>query len=116
MKDESLDFFFYNFFLDKWFMSLQKIYDIYTHEVVGGELLLRVFDEEILDVGVVYCDRVIAYGHGTQHPQQWESALAAQTSQQPRDGKQAQLGHILEPSDKHMNVKQQDISQATIGI
>ena len=54
MKDESLDFFFYNFFLDKWFMSLQKIYDIYTHEVVGGELLLRVFDEEILDNGIYF--------------------------------------------------------------
>ncbi|WP_038301016.1 EAL domain-containing protein, partial [Candidatus Micropelagos thuwalensis] len=35
-------------------MSLQKIYDIYTHEVVGGELLLRVFDEEILDNGIYF--------------------------------------------------------------
>ena len=48
MKKESLDFFFENFFSDKWFMSIQNIYDINSHEVVGGELLLRVSDEAIL--------------------------------------------------------------------
>ena len=35
-------------FLDKWYMSLQKIFDINSQEMVGGELLLRVFDNDIL--------------------------------------------------------------------
>ena len=48
MTKKSLDIFFENFFLDKWYMSLQKIFDINSQEMVGGELLLRVFDNDIL--------------------------------------------------------------------
>ena len=48
MTKKSLDIFFENFFLDKWYMSLQKIFDINSQEIVGGELLLRVFDNDIL--------------------------------------------------------------------
>jgi len=48
MTKKSLDFFFENFFLDKWYMSLQKIFDINSQKMVGGELLLRVFDDDVL--------------------------------------------------------------------
>ena len=56
MKKESLDLFFENFFSGKWFMSMQKIFDINSHEVVGGELLLRVYDEDILKNGDYFPD------------------------------------------------------------
>ena len=51
MKKESLDFFFENFFSDKWFMSIQNIYDINSHELVGGELLQVEYQ---LPIAVVY--------------------------------------------------------------
>ena len=37
-------------------MSIQKIFDINSHEVVGGELLLRVYDEDILKNGHYFPD------------------------------------------------------------
>ena len=61
MKKESLDFFFENFFSDKWFMSMQKIFDINTQEVVGGELLLRVYDEDILENGYYFPEAFFDY-------------------------------------------------------
>ena len=61
MKKESLDFFFENFFSDKWFMSMQKIFDINSQEVVGGELLLRVYDEDILENGYYFPEAFFDY-------------------------------------------------------
>ena len=54
MTKKSLDFFFENFFLDKWYMSLQKIFDINSQKMVGGELLLRVSTMMFLQTMIIF--------------------------------------------------------------